>query len=141
MKYPAKLTRDENSYLVTFRDIPEALTEGDTHEDAIEMGEDALLTAMDFYFEDNRRVPMPSRKQKGEVYISLPMSASTKVMLLNALLEGQISQVELAKRMSLSPQQVTRIVNLEHSTKIDTLEKAFKALGKEMKVAISGAMA
>jgi len=53
-------------------------------------------------------------------------------MLLNALLESHMSQAELAKIMGIRPQQVTRIVNLEHTTKIDTVEKAFKALGKEL---------
>jgi antitoxin HicB len=37
---------------VSFRDIPEALTSGNTMEEAREMAEDALLMAMAFYFED-----------------------------------------------------------------------------------------
>lgn len=137
MKYPATLMKDENGFFVTFRDIPEAITQGKTYDEAIEMAEDALLTAMDFYFEDNRMVPPPSKLQKDEVLISLPLSAATKVMLLNALLESRVSQVELAKRMGIRPQQVTRIVNLEHTTKIDTVARAFKALGKELDIAIS----
>ena len=92
------------------------------------------MTAMDFYFEDNRPVPSPSQPQKDEVLITLPVSASTKVMLLNLLLEEHVSQAELAKRMGIRPQQVTRIVNLEHTTKIDTVEQAFKALGKKLSI-------
>ncbi len=137
MKYPATLTKEDDGFIVTFRDIPEALTQGDTIEEAIEMAEDALLMAMDFYFEDNRIVPPPSARQEGEVLISLPVSVATKVLLLNTLLEEHVSQVELAKRMGIRPQQVTRIVNLEHTTKIDTVAQAFKALGKELNIAIS----
>lgn len=139
MRYPANLTRGDNAFIVTFRDIPEALTQGETYEEAIEMAEDALLTSMDFYFEDNRLVPPPSKPQQGEVLISLPVSAATKVMLLNLLLEDHVSQVELAKRMGITPQQVTRIVNLEHTTKIDTVERAFKALGKELNIGLATA--
>ncbi|MGE6391447.1 type II toxin-antitoxin system HicB family antitoxin [Psychrobacter pacificensis] len=134
MQYPANITKGDQAFVVTFRDIPEAITQGYTYDEAIEMAEDALLTAMDFYFEDNRPVPSPSQPQKDEVLITLPASASTKVMLLNLLLEEHVSQAELAKRMGIRPQQVTRIVNLEHTTKIDTVEQAFKALGKKLSI-------
>jgi antitoxin HicB len=61
MNYPAvfKLT-EGGQYVVTFRDIPEAITQGDTEAEALDMAADALLTAMDFYFEDRRPVPPPS---------------------------------------------------------------------------------
>ncbi|MGP5546156.1 type II toxin-antitoxin system HicB family antitoxin [Psychrobacter aquimaris] len=134
MQYPANITKGDQAFVVTFRDIPEAITQGYTYDEAIEMAEDALLTAMDFYFEDNRPVPSPSQPQKDEVLITLPVSASTKVMLLNLLLEEHVSQAELAKRMGIRPQQVTRIVNLEHTTKIDTVEQAFKALGRKLSI-------
>lgn len=137
MKYPAKFTKDEDGFVVTFRDIPEAITQGDTHDEAIEMAEDVLLAAMDFYFEDNRQVPSPSKPKKDEVLINLPISAATKVMLLNTLLEKRVTQAELAKLMGIRPQQVTRIVNLEHTTKIDTVEKAFRALGRELDIAVA----
>ena len=136
MKYPAILIKEDDGYVVTFRDIPEAITQGDFRDDVIEMAEDALLTAIDFYFEDNRTVPMPSEIQDGEVLVGLPLSVTAKVLLLNTLLEQRVSQTELAKRMGIRPQQVTRIVNLEHTTKIDTIEQAFKALGKELNIVV-----
>ncbi|MFW9272999.1 type II toxin-antitoxin system HicB family antitoxin, partial [Glaesserella parasuis] len=83
---------------VSFRDIPEALTCGDNYEDALEMAKDALLTSMDFYFEDHRKVPLPSPPQEGEVLIELPTSIFAKVLLLNEMVDQNISNVELAKR-------------------------------------------
>lgn len=137
MKYPAVFEKTEQGYVVGFRDIPEAITQGDTLEEAIDMAEDALLTALSFYFEDNRNIPSPSPPAPSERLIAIPLSASVKVMLLNALLDDRVSQSCLAKRMGIKPQQVTRIVNLNHSTKIDTLELAFKALGRELQLIIS----
>nr|WP_313091242.1 type II toxin-antitoxin system HicB family antitoxin [Moraxella sp. CTOTU48268] len=130
MQYPATFLQEDGGYIVTFRDIPEALTQGDSYEEALEMAQDALATAMDFYFEDNRPVPMPTQALDGEVMVSLPLSVWSKVLLLNEMLNQHVSQVDLAQRMGIKPQQVTRIVNLEHATKIDTLVDAFKALGK-----------
>lgn len=137
MQYPAQFHARENGcYVVTFRDIPEALTQGYSIKEAAEMAEDALLTAMDFYFEDNRSIPMPSEPQEGEHLIALPMSVWSKVLLLNTMLDQRISQAELAKRLHKTRQEMQRIVNLEHSTKIDTVIDALKALGKEPRLSL-----
>ena len=63
--YPITLEHDGNSYAVFFTDIPEAITQGETLEQALEMAQDALVTAMDFYFEAKRAVPLPSAMQEG----------------------------------------------------------------------------
>lgn len=133
MKYPAAITYEarNSSYFVTFRDIPEATTQGDNKAEALTLAQDALAIAMELYLADNRPVPMPSEAKAGEEWVTLPLSVWSKVLLLNAMLEGHVTQAELARRMRLKPQQITRIVNLDHVTKIDTLAEAFRALGKE----------
>lgn len=85
MYYPALIEKDDVGYAVSFRDIPEALTCADTLEEAEKMAADALLTAMDFYFEFNRTVPMPSEKRNGETMIKLPASVWAKILLLNEM--------------------------------------------------------
>ncbi len=137
MLCPAKIEKDDNGYCVTFRDIPEAITCGSDWDDAVLMAEDALLTAMDFYFEDHRQVPMPSELQADEVMIALPASVWAKVLLLNTMLEQNITNVELARRIHVKPQEIQRIANLEHSTKIDTIARALFALGKRLQLSVS----
>lgn len=138
MKYPATFTpAEEGGFVVTFRDIPEAITQGDTEAEALEMAADALLTAMDFYFEDSRPVPLPSASVSGECLIELPPSVSAKVLLLNEMLAQKTRPADLARLMGLKPQEVNRIVNLEHPTKIDTIAAAFKALGRNLDLVVS----
>ena len=67
MFYPATFEKEGDGYNVTFRDIPEAITCGDDLSDALFMAKDALLTAMDFYFEDHRPVPQPSAAQRANI--------------------------------------------------------------------------
>ncbi|WP_313872863.1 type II toxin-antitoxin system HicB family antitoxin [Rugamonas sp. DEMB1] len=86
MKYPAQFLPDTGGFVVTFRDIPEAITQGDDEADAIAMAKDVLLSSMDFYFEDKRQVPMPSAALPGERLIPLPPSVAAKVLLLNETL-------------------------------------------------------
>lgn len=84
--YPARIVADGHGFIASFRDIPEALTGGATREETIELARDALVTAMDFYFEDRRAVPPPTMAKRGEVGIRLPASVSARILLLNAMI-------------------------------------------------------
>lgn len=135
--YPAKFAPDEaGGFVVTFRDIPEAITQGDSLEDASEAARDALITAMDFYFEDRRAVPPPSKARKGERLVELPPSLAAKVLLLNTMIEQRTRPVDLARAMHAKPQEVNRLIDLRHATKIDTLAQAFKALGRSLELVV-----
>jgi len=140
MLYPAQFIKDKDSdfYVVIFPEIPEALTQGKTIEEAKIYAQDALITALDFYFEDNRPIPLPPERElmEDEEYISLPLSVWAKVLLLNTMLEQKVNQSDLAKRLHKPRQEVQRIINLEHTTKIDTIVDALHALGKETKLSL-----
>lgn len=134
MRYPVTIEQDGGTWLATFADIPEAITSGPTKEAALDMAQDALLTAMDFYFDDNRPVPMPSKAKAGQPVAELPASAWSKVLLLNEMLAQKVGPSELATRLHRSPQDVNRLVNIKHPTKIDTIAEALHALGKNLEL-------
>ncbi len=137
LRYPARITPDEDGFLVVFPDIPEATTGGDSIEDALEMAADALATAMDFYFEDKRPVPEPSAPKRGQVLIDLPPSIGAKVLLLNEMLAQGTRNADLARRMNVRPQEISRLTDLRHPTKIDTIAVALKALGKRLELSLA----
>ena len=56
-------------FVVTFRDVPEAITQGNNLADAIDMAQDALRTAMEFYDERGEDYPKPSEPQQGDIMI------------------------------------------------------------------------
>jgi antitoxin HicB len=86
MRYPVVLTpAEEGGFVVTFPDIPEAITQGDDRDKALEMGLDALITSLDFYFDDKRPVPIPSPLERGWNYVELPPSVAAKVLLHNEM--------------------------------------------------------
>ena len=136
MYYPATLTPNNSGFTVSFRDIPEAISEGASLDEALIMAADALAVAMEFYTEDNRAVPMPSKAEVGEHLVGLPPSIWAKVLLLNEMLTQNVSQAELARRMGIIPQKVTRLMDLSHTTKIDTLALAFDKLGKRLQLVV-----
>ena len=138
-RYPARLIPDGTGFAVKFRDIPEALTCGATREEAIDMARDALATAMDFYFEDQRVVPTPSPPKRGDVLVDLPASVAAKVLLLNAMLAQKVTAAELARRLHTRRQEINRVIDLRHTTKIDTIEAALAALGMHLQLSATPA--
>lgn len=126
----------EGGFMASFRDVPEALTEAHTLEDLQAMALDALITAMEFYVKDRRKLPAPSSPLDGEMVVMLPPSVVSKVLLLNIMIENHIRPSELAKRMGITRQEVNRLIDLHHSTKIDTVGKAFEAMGKQLELSV-----
>lgn len=137
MRYPVDLTPEvEGGFLVTFPDIPEAITQGEDREDALFHGLDALESALEFYFEAPRAVPAPSPIKAGHEFVELPASVSAKVLLLNEMVRQGVRPAELARRLHTTPQEVNRLTNLRHATKIDRVAGAMKALGKRLEIRV-----
>ena len=138
MKFPVTLTPDEGDggFVVTFPDIPEAITQGETKEEALAMAQEALETALEFYFEDKRTVPAPSKARRGQDVVELPASLSAKILLLNEMLAQNVRPAELARRLGTSPQEINRLTNLRHTTRIDGIDAALRALGRYLEMRI-----
>jgi antitoxin HicB len=134
MRYPIAMKRDGRFFLVTFPDIPEAVTQGRTVEEAREAAAVALETALDFYFEQSRVVPAPSRIKRGGESVELSASLSAKVLLLNEMIRQQVRPAELARRLQTTPQEINRLTNLHHTSKIDGIAGAMRALGKTLEI-------
>ena len=139
MKFPVNLTPDkaDSGFVVTFPDIPEAITQGDTVEEALAMAQEALETALEFYFEDKRAVPVPSKAKRGQSVIELPASLSAKVLLLNEMVTQNIRPAELARRLNTTPQEVNRLTNLRHTTRIDGIAAALQAMGRHLEISVA----
>jgi antitoxin HicB len=139
MRYPATITHDTDGWSVTFPDIPEAITCGSTLEEARTNAADALESALDFYFDDRRAVPLPSKAKRNQHLIELPASVAAKVLLLNELVAQGIRPADLARRLSLPKSEMTRILDPRHATKIDTIAAAMAALGKRLELSVATA--
>jgi antitoxin HicB len=139
MQFPARFSREPGTgaFNVSFPDIPEALTWGDSEAEALQHALEALETALDFYFEDGRSIPVPSPRKRGQRMIELPPSTAATVLLHNELVRQKVRPAELAKRLGIPRQDMTRMLNLRHKTKIDTIAVAFHALGKRLEMSVA----
>jgi antitoxin HicB len=135
LRYPANFEpAEEGGFVVTFPDIPEAITQGEEIEDTMRHAADVLESALDFYLESERPIPKPSRPKRGQYMVELPASVSAKVLLLNEMIAQKVRPAELARRLQVTPQEVTRLINPRHKSKIDGIAVALKALGKTLEI-------
>jgi antitoxin HicB len=134
MRYPANIEPDGRFFLVMFPDIPEAITQGESRQEALQAAESALTTAIEFYFDDSRPVPAPSEPKPGQAAIDLPASLSAKILLLNEMIHQHIRPAELARRLHSTPQQMNRLTSIRHTSRIDGIAAALKTLGKNLEV-------
>jgi antitoxin HicB len=133
MRYPVTLSKDDNgTFLVRFADVPEAITYGDTKEEALAHAQDALLTAFDAYIKDRRDIPQPS--ERGGVSVELPALEASKIALYRAMRERSINKSELARRLHWHLPQVDRVLDVRHGSQIDQMEAALAAVGKRLVV-------
>jgi antitoxin HicB len=135
LSYPIVLKPDDNgTLLVTFPDVPEAITVGDNEEDAKVQALDALEAALEIYFSEKRSIPMPSKARRGQPVVTLPALVTAKVLLASEMLHQNVRKAELARRLSVNQVQVDRLLNFSHSSKIEMVESAFAVLGKRLDV-------
>lgn len=138
--YPAKFVLDSNgTYFVSFPDVPEAKTFVDDKSTANPIAAEALATALSFYVEAHKPLPIPSLPKRGQTLIYLPAATVAKLALYQAMCDQAITQSELAKRLGCHRQQVARVVDPAHNTKFEVLEAALAAVGKRASLSIQDA--
>lgn len=138
IQYRAIFKKEDSGLIyVSFPDVPEAQTQGRSTADATRNAVDALVTALGFYCDKKLDLPKPSEARICDTLITVPYSAAVKLALLREMRKACISAAELARLMKVSRSTAYRIVCLERSTKIDTLQQAFASLGKTLIFTVS----
>lgn len=136
--YAVKLTKDrtDGGYVVTSRDIPEAITQGETVEEALTEAEGALQAAIEGRIEDSLEIPTPSAPQRGERIVVTPITTALKAAVYISMREQGISKSELARRMGAHEKEARRMLDPRQQTKVPTLERALAALGRRATIAV-----
>jgi antitoxin HicB len=128
----------EGGWTVTFLDVPEAITQGDTEEEVAAMAEDALVTALSFYTDDGQPLPRPSAAHNRPVAI-VPSLVAAKLALHDAMLAAGMSNVVLGRRLGLEDKAVRRLRDPLHRSHIGAVEAALRVLGQRLVVDVANA--
>ncbi len=132
--YPAKITPDkkDGGFVVTFPDLPEAITQGKKLTDAIVEAADCLEEAIANRIAMELSIPHPSPIRKRHHPISLSTQIAAKAALYMAIGEKKITKVELAKRLHCDEKEVRRLLNPRHPSKLPRIESALAVLGRKL---------
>ena len=120
--------------VVTFPDVPEAITEGRGDADALREAEDALATALLTY--PLRGLPLPLPEAKDGPEVTVPAEAAAKLAVLEAFAQSKLSKSELARRLGLRETEARRILDPMHATKLPRLQQALAVFGKRLVVGV-----
>lgn len=131
------LTADPTGgYVVTCRDVPEVITQGESLADALAEASDALDEALHAYMTDARVIPEPSRRRTGEYPVAVPVATALKLSVWLTMREQKISNMELARRLGVDEKEVRRTLDPHHGTKVPRLEAALHALGGRVELRV-----
>lgn len=139
--YPATLTPDtkDGGFVVTFVDVPEAITQGEDMADALREAADCLEEAIANRMVMGLPIPPPSPVKKRQYAVPLPAQTAAKAALYVALQEAKITKAELAKRLRCDEKEVRRLLDPRHPSKLPRIESALAAVGQRLVVGLQSA--
>src|SRR5438552_7794987 len=130
--YPYELLpQPEGGFTVTFPDVPEAITQSETEDEAAAMAEDALVTALSFYTDNAEQLPRPSPAH-GRPLAFVPPLVAAKLALHDAMLGAGVSNVALARQLGTDEKTVRRLRDPLHQSRINQVDAALRVLGKRL---------
>jgi antitoxin HicB len=135
---------DNGTDLITCSAFPELTTFADSDDDeaARERSLAAVEEAIAARISDGQDIPRPAThaqiaKHKGP-WVKLPLMTELKVQLYIALRNSDVrTRAELARRMKKPREQIDRLFRLDHASRADQIESAFRALKKDIELRIS----
>lgn len=140
--YPMKLTPDkeEGGVVVTFRDLPEAITQSESIDESVLEAADCLEEAIANRIVSNLPIPSASNPQEGEYSIFLSVQMSAKAALYLTMKEMNISKTELARRLHCDEKEIRRLLNPRHASKLPRIEFALANLGRNLVIGLQEAV-
>ena len=109
--YPCNLIPDREEgegFIVTFPDVPGAITGAQTREESLFLAEDALVAMLAVYVQQQRKIPIPSPVADGQELVAVPPIAAAKLALYTAMREQGITGDALAIRLNLSDSAIRK---------------------------------
>lgn len=131
--YGAKIAQEEDAFVVTFRDLPNVFTQGDTYEEALFNAQEALDMLLLDMANDDFTITDPTPCEVGEVPITVSPEVAAPVLLHKLRKLRHCSMSQVAKVMNVSYQNYQQIENGKNIT-LKSLKRAAAALGATVQI-------
>ena len=139
--YPATITHDpeDNGYLVEFSDLPGCISEGETLDEALSNGREALTGYLSSLFERNIKIPVPLTACNKDCYLIEPdPDVAIPIMLRNLRDTNKLTQSDVAKVIGVSYQAYQRLEKPGKSNPtMRTLDRLARVFHKHLHVELA----
>lgn len=133
--YRYTLERQENGWwLVRFPAIPEALTEGETEEEARANARDCVITALEGYMKAGRPLPREGAGHSGTDRVALPSLVTAKLAVYETMRARGWSKLKLSKELGMPENSVRRLLDLHHSSHMRIIDDALAKMNSELSI-------
>lgn len=131
--YGAKIEADGDSFIVSFRDIENAFTEGSTYEEAIFNAQEVLDLMLLDRLENDEEIPLPSQIRKKEIPIPPSPDVAAPALLHIMRKASHSSMADIARKMGVPYQSYQRMESGKNLT-MKSLKRAALALGSVVEI-------
>ena len=133
MIYHCDIKKEGDVYIAQFPDMPNVVTCGFTHEEALAMAKDALDGCLEVDISQGNSVPPPSYTGGYPVTVANHITVALQLRELR----GEQSQTDIARKLGLSYQAYQRLENPRKANPtIKTLEKIARVYGRELSISL-----
>ena len=132
-QYPVVLTTaEEGGYVVTCRNLPQLITQGEDQQEALEQAADAMDEVFATYMIEGIDFPEPSKARRREHLVAPPAETMAKAALYIAMRQAGISKMQLAKQLGVDEKEVRRLLDPHYGSKLPRIAQAINLLGQRL---------
>jgi antitoxin HicB len=136
-EYAVMLTpADEGGFVVTCRDLPQLVTQGEDVANALSEASDAMDEVFAAYMQGKMAFPAPSAVQRDEYLVAPPAATMAKAALYAAMQEAHVTNVQLAKQLGVDEKEVRRLLDPHYASKLPRIAQAVAVLGKRLVIGL-----
>lgn len=139
-EYPVLLkAAEEGGFIVTCRDLPALITQGENEADALTQAADAMDEVFATYMLEGLTFPTSSKTKRGEYSVAPPAETMAKAALYMAMSEAGITKVQLARQLGIDEKEVRRLLDPHYASKLPRIAQAIQLLGKRLVIGLEAA--
>lgn len=116
---------------------PSAVAEGETLEAAKEEMLDLLLLNLGDCIRFHEKFPAPAEATaEATESVSFTHLQTLKVALINAMVDKNLRPIDLARKLNVPRQEVSRILSPRVPTKFETIAESLEAIGLKLEISV-----
>ncbi len=133
--FPAlfEYNKSDRRYTVHFPDLPEAITEGETLDEALFNAAEVLTLTLEGRVDEGIEIPKPSHHKTAKL---IAPNARTQAALLIRWAKGNHTTAEIARALNTSWPAVARLEDPHHWPNLKQLERAAAAIGQRLVISM-----